>query len=106
MARTIASQIAGTVPRDLQAIVADAGTFMLANNNEGEHLDEMRCDFQHNSEENEKQQDNEIRRQLDETVDKCNQTMQVSMGPSVAHVERAFERFKSRMASELGAPKV
>ncbi|MCO5581336.1 hypothetical protein L7F22_035217 [Adiantum nelumboides] len=84
VAKKIAAEVAGTVQRDLKAIVADADTYMLANIYKGEH---------NNFEE---QQNCEIEKEEDKLV----------MEPSVATVEKAFERFKSRMAAELGAPKV
>eukprot|EP00250_Pteridium_aquilinum_P012046 c20475_g1_i1 orf=236-3310(-) len=106
VAKTIAAQIAGAVPRDLQAIVADAGTVMLDSNKDGEHLDEKICSFSPTDEEIERQQNDEIQRQRNENVDTCKQIVQAFVEPSVAHVEKAFERFKSRTAAELGAPKV
>ncbi|KAI5079525.1 hypothetical protein GOP47_0005004 [Adiantum capillus-veneris] len=92
MAKNIASQTAGTVPRDLQAIAADAGACMLAK--KIEHFDEETCSSL--QEDPEGQQNCEIQKEEDENVVEL----------SAAVVEKAFERFKSRMASELGAPKV
>lgn len=111
VAKTIASQTAGTVPRDLQAIVADAGASMvlktLDNNGEREHLNEVTCEGSLQCwGKKEGKKSCEIRSQRDESVDNFSQTIQEPIELSVADVEKAFERFKSRMASGLGAPKV
>ncbi|KAH7425798.1 hypothetical protein KP509_11G072000 [Ceratopteris richardii] len=113
-AKSIASQTSGAVTRDLQAIVADAATYMLSDVHKQEcsnqetcssmdedHAQELNCQIQRVAD-CRIQSCCEIEREEDESTGKHSEFMELS----AKSVEKAFEHFKSRMSSELGAPKV
>ena len=102
MAKTIASQTAGAVPRDLQSIVADAGISMVLKMLDASKEENQLCDGSKLGDgQREKEKEGNV---MCQTI--SDQDSEDSLELCIKDVEKAFEHFKSRMASGLGAPKV
>lgn len=112
LARTIASQTAGVVPRDLRFIVGDADASMICkwfentNREEREDVYNVTCQINMECQDRNQEDTSEIAAQTDNSMDIRKSAIERSIQLSVADMEASFERFKSRMTSALGAPKV